>query len=78
MIYLPDSGLPPILSTLLIPGFPTRAIGDLIVNKESGKVPGILFMGRLIIFPAGLPIVVDGVTRTSNAPRPALIPSRTC
>ena len=42
-------------------GFPTRALGENIVNREPGKVHGIQFMDRLIIFPGGLPIVVDGV-----------------
>ncbi|ETX06146.1 MAG: hypothetical protein ETSY2_18885, partial [Candidatus Entotheonella gemina] len=37
-------------------GFPTRAIGG-IVNSEPGKVHGIQFMDRLIIFPGGQPIV---------------------
>ena len=40
-------------------GFPTRAIGG-IVNQEPGKVHGIQFMDRLIIFPGGLPIIADG------------------
>jgi hypothetical protein len=39
-------------------GFPTRAIGG-IVNREPGKVHGIQFMDRLIIFPGGLPIIAD-------------------
>ena len=40
-------------------GFPTRGLGDL-VNREPGKVHGIQFMDRLIIFAGGLPIVADG------------------
>ena len=41
-------------------GFPTRVLGENIVNREPGKVHGIQFMDRLIIFPGGLPIVADG------------------
>ena len=41
-------------------GFPTRAIGENIVNREPGKVHGIQFMDRLIIFAGGLPIIADG------------------
>ena len=41
-------------------GFPTRVLGENIVNREPGKVHGIQFMDRLIIFPGGLPIIVDG------------------
>ena len=41
-------------------GFPTRALGENIVNREPGKVHGIQFMDRLIIFAGGLPIIADG------------------
>ena len=37
--------------------FPTRLLGEAIVNREPGKVHGIQFMERLIIFPGGLPIM---------------------
>lgn len=37
--------------------FPTRFIGEKIVNREPPKVHGIEFMDRLIVFPGGLPIM---------------------
>ncbi len=37
--------------------FPTRFMGEKIVNRDPTKVHGIQFMNRLIIFPGGLPIM---------------------
>jgi glc operon protein GlcG len=37
--------------------FPTRFMGEKIVNRDPQKVHGIQFMNRLIIFPGGLPIM---------------------
>jgi uncharacterized protein GlcG (DUF336 family) len=37
--------------------FPTRFLGDKIVNADPNKVHGIQFMDRLIIFPGGLPVI---------------------
>ncbi len=37
--------------------FPTRFMGEKIVNREPPKVHGIQFMDRLIVFPGGLPVM---------------------
>jgi len=37
--------------------FPTRFMGEKIVNADPQKVHGIQFMDRLIIFPGGLPVM---------------------
>ena len=37
--------------------FPTRFMGEKIVNREPPKVHGIQYMDRLIIFPGGLPVM---------------------
>ncbi len=40
--------------------FPTRFMGEKIVNRDPQKVHGIQFMDRLIVFPGGLPIKSGG------------------